>query len=176
MMYRFMKFCCCNDPCAMSLMFMCSDFTSPPSSSCPAWAQLRLQHCTGLIGVVSTLAEFLHLAAQKKKSFLRSWSLPPLYNPPRLTPPPSPRTNVWAIILFHWSFSLDLTFLYLAEVNEEEMKREKRKIKEWSCNSQAVWNWVFISHVLCPVAVTCVALRVILCYMDSKQLVEDTTL
>jgi len=53
-----------------------------------------------------------------------------LYNPPHLTPLPSPRINVWAIILFHWTFALDLTFLYLAEVNEEETKREKRKIKK----------------------------------------------
>ena len=84
MTYRFMKFCYCNEPCAMSLMFMCSDFTRPPSSSCSAWAQLRLQHCTGLIGVVSTLA-VRFFTAQKKQEFLKKLIPPPLYNPP-LTP------------------------------------------------------------------------------------------
>ena len=42
----------------------------------------------------------------------------------------SPRTNVLAIILFHWTYALDLTSLYLAEVNEEVVKKGKRKIKE----------------------------------------------
>ena len=76
-----------------------------------------------------------------------------------------------AIILFHWTYALDLTFLYLAEVNEEEVKERKMTLLLSSSK-----KWVFgIFMPVCPTCLlsimhpTCVFYMLSLCFLQSVQ-------
>ena len=56
-----------------------------------------------------------------------------LFLPPSF-PPSLSRSDTFAILVFHWTFALDLSSLYIAELEEDD--EEKGKVREKSKESE----------------------------------------
>ena len=79
-----------------------------------------------MVSTVILLMPFQSLMSSS--SFLPSLILPSLILPSLILP--FSRTDTFAILVFHWTYALDLSSLYIAELEESDEEKGKEREKK----------------------------------------------